>query len=147
MNLLWHFCVTLFTLGAAFMILYLRSHQDSIKIWRIRRAHRLEREAYIREHGAALMESMRHHQLTVYVDAELDEAHLEGHLFLFNDHFAEKLIRQFCLPRWWLVTQLCRESISIIFPYLYYLMRPRVDRQTRPRQRALIREREQAAQQ
>ncbi len=151
------------------MMLYLRSHQDNIRIWRIRRAHRLERETYVRAHKEELMEAMRHHQLTVYVDPELDTAHdnaearyaqdgmsylwhlertdeqvqIEGHLFLFNKDFAERLIQAFCLPRWWLITQVCNEDcLALIFPYLSYVMQPYVDRETRPQQRAMIRVRD-----
>jgi len=168
MDTLWILSVLLFIAVTGSMMFFLRSKEDVIRRWCFRRHHRLEREDYIRCHGDELMSALTKHQLTIYVDKELDEAHeegerkytamnmaylyhmeksyetvrLEGHLMPFNDQFARLLIHQYCLPRWWLITQLCKRGSALVLPYLYQLMQPRIDRETRPDQRAQMKARE-----
>lgn len=168
MDSLWLFSVCLFIGGVAAMMAYLKSKEDDIQRWRLRRHHRREREDYVATHGDELMSALTRHQLIIYIDTELDEAHdkaareyarmnmdylyhlekshelvrLEGHQMPFNDQFAQLLIHRYCMPRWWLITQLCKSGSSLVMPYLFQLMKPRIDRETRPRQRALIKARE-----
>lgn len=168
MDLLWGMSVTLFTMGMVAMMMFIKSKENAIQRWRLLRHHRLERENYIRVHGDELMDALTKHQLTIYIDGELDDAHaraeeqyaranmdylwyqeksyqqarLHGHTMPFNDHFVQLLIRQYCLPRWWLISQLCKQGSTLIVPYLYQLMQPHIDLETRRRQRALMKERD-----
>lgn len=122
--------VTLFVLIMSATMFYLVRHQDVIMAWRIRSLNEGIRQDYIHKNKEALLESMRHHRLIIYVDEALDEAYarvseryredyqrtylqypeksyelaiLEGHDMTFDAFHVELLVWGFCFPRYLLL--------------------------------------------
>lgn len=164
MNALGLIVATLFIVSIVPLIFFVKSREAVIKRWLTRRSHYYERQQYVTAHHQELMTSMVEHQLTVYIDDELDESHrlaeekytqegleylwyleksdeltrLTGHTMPFNNEFTQRLINAYCLVRY----QLLRETPMLhrcmpVICYLCQLLQPRIDRETRVRQRAL----------
>lgn len=156
--------ISLVIAGIIVSIFLIKRRETDIKRWLTRRSHYEERQDYVVKHHHALMDSLREHHLTIYIDDALDESHrvaeekyakqgleylwyleksyelvrLTGHTMPFNNEFAQRLIYSYCLVRY----QLLREVSPLtsgrrVISYLYEILQPRIDRETRVRQRAL----------
>ena len=164
MNALGLIVVTLFVVGITPLIFFVKSREAVIKRWLTRRSHYYERQQYVTVHHQELMASMVEHQLTVYIDDELDESHrlaeekyaqegleylwyleksdeltrLTGHTMPFNNEFTQRLINAYCLVRYQLLREVCVfPRCMLVIYYLYQLLQPRINSETRVRQRAL----------
>lgn len=156
---------TLFIVGLTVLIFYIKHRETDIKRWLTRRSHYKERQEYIQTHHHALMDSLREHPLTIYIDDELDESHrvaeeqyaqqgleylwylekshelvrLAGHTMPFNDEFAQRLIHAYSLLRYQFLREVAplQSCCRPVISYLCQLLQPHIDSETRVRQRAL----------